>query len=650
MTRTGSSSSEEDDNFLRVHAKEIAEALQRREASEQQLQQQQAQPKSAANPSTASKLQQRNKLIHDTYVALCYDDPRVESDAACRSLAAALLDPKSPYALSGPLVEGIRQLCAKQQQQQQQEEKGGTTQNQKSTGTSSESEALTTASSSTPHGAAILAWTVYARIPLLLCQASELSQVHAYLGSYRPPPPSPSLAAEKNSDNPETSMLTSPQKGQDADRLAALLSQPPPDNNDNTQNKDTNITGTSDNNNLHPNEDKNKLEQGQEEEVWAAESDPSDFEFDSGFSYEQQVADFEQSFSEWMIDRSDPMKLSSKPPNNVTTNWKHVRHAVMDLTSQLTYRKVAPLLVRQQQQQQQNSSDILIQFTMTLLIPPPASSSSSQGNNNSSSTRPSIFDSPDEEEDYLQPERQLQNMAWYPLWVLRDAASSSSSSLSCFSRYVTLLQNLISVDAAVKTSPTVAGSSTTTKPASSMVPATYVGLASLSALCQQFVVDASMPNSNNISHDTVERYRALRLSLWETCDDLTHAFEQEDSFRKPVAALAKQKMDASSKDDDNDSNQSGGGGVRKDYWMEWTLLPFFEIITNQRLQDGTTIVTKAESVAQRHHNQQLSQRWAGMLQSGLFRQWLVRLQALKDESEASSNNTCLLYTSPSPRD
>jgi hypothetical protein len=548
--KMSTSSDEEDDNFLRIHAKAIAEALQQQDTNQ------------ASTSGAPQNQSQRERMIHDAYVALCHDDPRVESDLACQYLATALLDPNSPYALSGPLVEGIRQLCAKHQ--------GGASEvkppMESKSATETEESLSNNATSSSPKGSAMLAWAVYARIPLLCCQATNFSQVDAYLGSYRPPPPPNPLDLETETKNSVTHSIL---KQEEADRLAAMLSQASVAEAEESKQDET-------------------AKNGLDDEVWAEESDPSDFEFESGFSYEQQMTDFQDTFAAWMIDRSNPLKLSKPPAEG--TNWKQVRHAVMDLTSQLNYRQVASLWT-QEGIASANSltggrgpAELLKQFTMTLLIPPTTTTTTQN-------SRPSVFDSPDDEQDALQPQRQLQAMAWYPLWVLRDAASSTSSNV--FSQYLTLLQTLLSVDAA-------AGNHS---PAESMAPATYVGLASLSALCQKFASEVDHGSAAN-----VERFRSLRQALWETSDDLSHALEQEEKFAKTADASRK------------NTNV---------HWILWTLLPIFEILTNQRLQTGATVVAKAESLAQRHHPQQTSQQWSSLLQSGLFRHWLLRLQALK---------------------
>ncbi|CAB9497744.1 expressed unknown protein [Seminavis robusta] len=565
-----SSSSDDDANFLRLHAKSIAEALQQRDAAEQAL--------SNATGATTTK-SQREQLIHDTYIALCYDDPRVESDLGCQYLAMAMVDPKSPYALSGPLVEGIRQLCAKQQ-----ENSGAAVSSTQESSLSSPA----SAGSNTAKGSAMLAWAIGVRIPLLCCQASDLSQVDSLLGSYRPSPPPNPLTTNDTNNNDQHNLShaiqnSSKQKlGEEADRLAAMLSQPLEEDNN----------ATNGNNNIATNDE--------EEEVWAAESDPSDFEFESGFSYEQQIAEVEDSFAEWMIDRTDPIKLSTPSSK---TSWKQVRHAVMDLTSQLNFRQVASLWTSTNNLQglvgTRGPSNILTQFTLTLLVPPTITTN-----------KPSVFDSPDDDEDALQPHRQLQAMAWHPLWVMRDAAAANTTSTTTLSEYLTMLQTLIAIDAAAAKPPS-----------EGMAPATYVGLASLSALCQQFMTEASTTTTGQ--QQLVERFRILRRSVWGTCDDLAHAMEQEEKIRKTAAA-------SSQKSSEN--------------WIVWTLLPLFEVMTNQKLQTGSTIVAKAESLAQQHHNQQqASQQWsAGLLQTGLLRHWLLKCQELGQQQEEDGSPSLLV--------
>ena len=609
------SSSDSDDNFLRLHARAIAQALQQQEVAEQAL-------AGGASSTAAATKSQRDQLVQKTYSALCHDDPRVESDFACQCLATALLDPQSPYALSGPLVEGIRQLCDREAGEQTLSPAGA---GAASTTTAASEESLTNTRASSPKGSALLAWAIYARIPLLCCQASSISEVNSYLGSYRPPPPPAAVVDDEDPTTEENRLkaLMSKEKNEEADRVAAMLSQPQP------QEQEPTPTRSADANNNNNNNNNSEFE----DEVWAAESDPSDFEFDSGFSYEQQMTDFQDSFAEWMVDRSDPLKLS-RPATAAALTWKQVRHAVMDLTSQLAYHKLQSLWTTPASNGNKNvnntsvhemnvlagtsrgPSDLLAQFTMTLLIPP------------TTGTTSSVFDSPDDEEDALQPQRQLQAMAWYPLWVIRDASHQTHQ---LFSQYASLLQTLIAVDAASK-------NSTTSSAIASMAPATYVGLASLSALCQQFVRtdDNQSSQSASSSSERVEQFRALRLSIWEISDDLMHALEQEDVIRK---AAMKEASNDSRKEEGATNNDKSGSD-----WIVWTLLPMFEILTNQRLLTGTTIMAKAESTAQRHHQQQASQRWAGLLQSGLFKQWLLRLQSLREESSttvSSSSNDAL---------
>jgi hypothetical protein len=82
-------SSDRDDQFRQGYAKSLAEALHER-----------------ADPP-------KEDLVHDAYVALCHDDPHVDSDDACRLLANALIKEDSHYRLSERLIEGIRQATGR---------------------------------------------------------------------------------------------------------------------------------------------------------------------------------------------------------------------------------------------------------------------------------------------------------------------------------------------------------------------------------------------------------------------------------------------------------------------------------------------------------------------------------------------------------
>jgi hypothetical protein len=98
-----------------------------------------------------------------------------------------------------------------------------------------------------------------------------------------------------------------------------------------------------------------------EEEVRAAESDPSDFEYESSHDPQQALKELEM----W-TEAFDPIALSKPPPSS--TGWVDLRQGVANLLSELSYLKFASLSKRRWKLLR--VSDLLLQLTLTLLIQP----------------------------------------------------------------------------------------------------------------------------------------------------------------------------------------------------------------------------------------------------------------------------------------
>lgn len=409
------SSSKQDGQFREEFAKSLVEALQER-----------------GEPS-------KEDLVHDAYVALCHDDPHIVSDDACRQLASALTKDDSPYRLSERLIEGIRQAT------------GRTVVNRaldvspKEEDDSKNDEELVwrTGGVATAAGYAALAVVCFVKIPLRCCQSSDMTIVKDCLGSYRGPKRKQEHDAESDSrvtewpihDHGVTAF---------AKELPAIAQQ------------------DSDDSSVEKKEDEISVE-----EVWAAEPDPSDFEYESGYDPQQALKELDQ----W-IEAFDPVALSRSPP---FTDWDDLRQAVANLLSELSYSKLAPL--SKQQWRSLRVSDLLSQLTLTLLIQPENASTA-------------LLD------------EELQKLGIRSLFVLRDRVVSD---LGVLDEYLTLVQTLIAVDAAAAT-PT---------PSSSLAPATAVGLGALSALC-------------HISHhgNNPDAPQRIRRCILETSEDLAHVIEK----------------------------------------------------------------------------------------------------------------------------
>ena len=408
MASTGTS--QDDANFRQGYAKSLADALVEREDA----------PKEG--------------LLHNAYVALCHDDPRVESDQACRLLASALVSDDSPYRLSERLVEGIRQATGRTSTRE-------VVSNPETEVDEDEEIVWLPGGVATAAGYASIAVASFITIPLRCCQSSDMAVVNKYLGSYRGPErrreelgEHMEAHEERSSDDQEVQNL--------AAGLSAMTSQDS-DGSESDRGKDDNLI----------------------EEVWAAESDPSDYEYESSYNPQQALRELDQ----W-TDAFDPLTLSKPLPSK---DWTELQQAVANLLSNLSYSKLSAL--SKQQWKALNVSNLLSDLTLTLLLQPENDSTSLLN-------------------------EELQQLGTQPLSVLRDRVAAQHDVLG---DYLTLIQTLIAVDAA---------GPMTSK--SSLAPATMVGLGALSALC-----DAT-------HHGQAEAPQRIRQCVLETCEDLAHVMER----------------------------------------------------------------------------------------------------------------------------
>ena len=338
------------------------------------------------------QLKPKEERLEDAYRALCYDEPRVDSDASCFLLAQSLAS-KHGWALSERLVEGIRQGTSKYQVT-----KKGDAGHPSDAGIAEEEEELTfqNTASATPAGFASCAVAAFLQVPLNCCLASTKTEVETWLGSYR-----------------------GPDKLADIEKRMKMLQI---DNVDEALDKS---------NRAHLNEDPTKniepwerQEQDEDDEVWADESDPSDF------VYESDAIDW----TAWEDPSFDPKQLSQP----MTGSWDDLRRAVGNLLQELSFAKFAALSKVQMKKLQ--VSDLLTQLTLTLLV-----------------QRGSC---PLMEDDGMRTYGTL------PLHVFQDGILSGKTDL--LPDYLALVQSLIAVDAAA------------TNLTPGIAPATTVGLVSLS--------------------------------------------------------------------------------------------------------------------------------------------------------------------------
>lgn len=334
----------------------------------------------------------QSSLAYETYVALCHDDPQVERtgvDALNRSLIS-----NQEFALSEKLIEGIRQLLSQED------------------GTTKES-------------VSALAWTVFGRIPLECCLTEDLDQASKWIGSYR------GVAVALEDDEDYVKII-----GKDDTRLQAALNddkpKPPTD--------DTAIDSP-----------RSELKHDEYEEVWAAESDPSDYEFESGYDYQAKVAELENWAEQQQV---DPRQLSKPLPD---CTWYHVAQVVISLLHNLRYNCIHNLSA--QQWKDQHVSNKLTQLAMLLVVP--------------SGQHSPVF------EEYTSSI--WQRVSLYAIHTFRDAALDEPGVR--LKDYLSLLRQLIHVHEASESKAV----------ATSLAPATWMGVTLLSSLCSHITSEMKSP-------------------------------------------------------------------------------------------------------------------------------------------------------------
>mmetsp|Transcript_22725 Transcript_22725/g.34370 ORF Transcript_22725/g.34370 Transcript_22725/m.34370 type:complete len:720 (+) Transcript_22725:140-2299(+) len=391
--------------FIRDYSKAIAEALHDKEQDQ----------------TTISVDDQ----VRDAYTALCFDDPIVSSDEACRLLSKFLL--KGDYAISERLVEGIRQATGRYEQSLS--PAIDKIENEKSLRTE-------TIGSATAVGYAILAKTVFLDIPFKCCQESDLRTVQKLLGSFRGP---------RTVDT------------EDQDKVENLISKDFQISDDPLKHAGANNEEAVVNNNCAYDYD----------EVWAEESDPSDFFYESSA---QQI-----DWSAWEDTSFDPQKLS-KPVE--TDDWPDVQQAISNLLRDLSHSKFVPIDATLWKHL--DLSDALTQLTLTLLVE----------NNN---LNPML--------DHLR------QWSVQPLNVMRDRilmasnpSLTGSTNTTVLKDYLSLVQSLIAVDALQPDNVTETSA------------ASVVGLVNLSSICTQ--------------GKNLKEMSTIRKCVIECCEDLGSLVER----------------------------------------------------------------------------------------------------------------------------
>ncbi|KAL7568040.1 hypothetical protein ACA910_020761 [Epithemia clementina (nom. ined.)] len=599
-------------SFRRQYAAALAQALRASEASEPSLE----------------------ELCHETYLQLCSDDPLV-SARGCRALANALLldnkqhhktttttttNPNSTkryYAPSDRLVEGIQHICQRintnigkhppqPQHSANHTEKDSSSHNNKEDDSKDgneeqqqqeqheslvqplDNEDDTASSLSSPSCAySILAWVVFGRIPLLCCLSDDLSEASAWIGSYRGP------ATFASTTTTTTRTVSAHQQQQ----------QP----GESTENDKVTTTATNEQ------DGKNKDDQDSFAEVWAAESDPSDYGFESDSNPQQQLQELDAWANDMLLVHNNPHHLSSssssspQPGSGSTTHWKDLAQAVTNLLRQLTYSKLAALTMTEIRQWR--ITEYLTQLIITLLLLPTTSSSSSSSSvsplfrlDESSSSSSSMMGTVAQQQQQQQ-QQHWQTLALQPLHVFRDLVTVHTNAL--LEEYLSLLQNLLQVDHQLNPNNPNVGANTRTLLSSTLVaPATWIGLTSLSNLCSNHC-----EWMNSKSEQQQQYLSKLRTCILQMADDLCTILEKSESLQ------------------DEDAKKA----------IPWTFLPIFQVLVTQSVNGRSP------------HNPLSNAQAQILLNSGLFRWWLLWWERQPPTtSKPHDNNNNGIDTTPTP--
>jgi hypothetical protein len=357
------------DSFLRQHAAEIAEALQKQE----------------------DENNKNYESIDDLYRSLCFDEPLVQGERYISSLIR-LLTKGDEYALSDRLVNGIMYLCRQTQ-----------TQNKNMTK---------------------LAFCVLVQIPLLVLENLDknFAMVQRLLGSYK------GHFTPKNNNQNNTSASASARIEQRVDQLSQAI------------------------HNASILEEEVDTNHGQDssQEVWAAESDPSDYDYGEGAATVEPISYFQDDDDDWL----SPKQLSKA---DYTLTPQQARLSTLSLLGHLQYTLMEPLFGNKTKKELEDFTYPLTQLILTLLQP--------------SSPLLKLRD------------EEAQDSILSPLWVLRDAAMTSSQN-DLTSVYLDVLQTLLAMDEAhlQDLGGTFSSSTTTT---TRLATASIVGFGALSSWCTE---------------------------------------------------------------------------------------------------------------------------------------------------------------------
>ena len=457
----------EDDDFLRKFAVEIAAALREKEDGQLQNQRQN-------QPSV-------DESVDELYRALVFDEPLVgripNLPVVASALSRQLATSTSSYAISNRLVNGILYLCNQHATTSaQKKSKVAETGNDKKTDTNNLNRDNVTSYSTIQIAIAKLAFCILVEIPLQCCRennassSSQLKKIRQLLGSYKGTNRS---NTSRNDESVEVTTKTSESE----------YSQP-------LEEEKVEATKTE----AHPSEETRQIES---EEVWAAESDPSDFDYGEGIDTINEDA-WAQPESD--IDWLDPQVLSRPDPDMTP---QQVRDAIGSLLQHASYTLLEPIFCLPQKETAVYISK-LTHLVLVLLQP------RKESTNSDSDVDDSLFLGSSMDDAILSP-----------LWILRDAAiyhgknATRKSTIANYEQsYLQVLQTLLGMDQAHLQD--VGKIAISRKEEPDLCVSSIVGMSSLSSWCASQIKPSSV---------TIE-------AIVDCMNDLEHIIERGQNHYK----------------------------------------------------------------------------------------------------------------------
>ncbi|CAJ1946244.1 unnamed protein product [Cylindrotheca closterium] len=406
--------------FFRQYAAEIAEALREQD--------------------DGPRVSSVEESVPELYRSLCFDEPIIDGTSAnfsvvVSALSRQLVSSSSPYALSDRLVNGVLYLS------------------KQSTNSKTQNE---TAKNQDSIAIAKLAFSVFVKVPLNICEnINNIAAVRKYLGSYKGNLSRMTVAIDNvaSGENPINDAKIDQAVKQLSDGLSGAAISP----------------------------SDNKTDDNSLGEVWAVESDPSDYDYGEGAPEYPLQSSFQFQEDDWL----DPKRLSKPDP---TLLLGQAQFAVGSLLKHASYNVLEPLFSLSEKEVKSFTTD-LSHLIFNLLQP----------------KSPLANDEPN-------MDAALQDAILTPLWVLRDAAiyslSKKQQQQGLDSTYLDVLHTLLAVDQAHLED--VGGAVPSSQKRTDLCTASIVGLSALSSWCgmaeisTQSTISSVIDAMNDLSH-VIER-------------------------------------------------------------------------------------------------------------------------------------------------